>query len=203
MHPLVSPKKESALDCLRAVTSEAHQALHVHPFMLEHFDQGLTRDAYVGFLSLFRGLWLDLEHALLTMKHEPMLEPVHTSTSAKSPLLERDLLALGAVPEPHDAPGDPLLQARDPHHVLGYAYTLIGSSMGATQLLKRVHTQHPLFPTHYLAAPHARDEWRHLHRHLALSAIDCDEQHCVAQGSLVCFERVHEGFDRLLSSFSP
>lgn len=187
------------LDGLREVTGAVHQALHVHPFMLEHFESGLTPTAYFGFLLVFQELWSDFERAMDHLSDEPWCE----IASNKSLLIDMDLEPLS----PEMSFSTPL-SARDPrledeaHHALGYAYTLIGSSMGAALLSKSVKAQLPRVSTHYLCAPDARSEWRALHRYLSSLEVDCARQHCIQQGALLCFARVQEGFDRLLETLS-
>ena len=77
---------------LKSETAAAHERVEA---MLPLLDPALTRDAYRSVLASFLGFYRPLERAI--WRHAPALAVLglHAAERRKTPLLERDLRALG------------------------------------------------------------------------------------------------------------
>ncbi len=164
------------IGALRQGTRELHHRLHVHPFMTHHFMQVLTPTSYAHFLSAFFSPW-----SVLLPSPLGMLGP--WLPDALSPL-RADLEALN-----HPTPGGPVVPL-NPSEVIGYAYTLVSSSLGGCVLARHVHQVLPDAPTTYLDLGIS---WSAFKR--ALGALERSEEAAIVAAARACFEDVSSSLD--------
>lgn len=151
----MAPKtaRDSLRRHLRAATAEAHDRLD---FAMRNASGWAVRDDYIRFLALQLSARRPVESWLAQRA------PAHLLPPPQSPLIERDLIAMGehccstlaAIPFQPPAPSDA--------SVLGVAWVLAGSALGNRSILKEVNAQGPDWSTAFLADPSMLEFWQRL-----------------------------------------
>ena len=155
----MAPKtaRDSLRRHLRAATAEAHDRLD---FAMRNASGWAVRDDYIRFLALQLSARRPVESWLAQRA------PAHLLPPPQSPLIERDLIAMGehccstlaAIPFQPPAPSDA--------SVLGVAWVLAGSALGNRSILKEVdrasQEDDTAWSTAFLGDPAMLEFWQRL-----------------------------------------
>ncbi len=181
------------IDELRRQTRLAHDRLHVHPFMTEVFERRLSTVSYADFLSTFVGPWRALDSALKAPQ-DPRVRAIADCAFSRTEHLLADLRDLGTQTGKSDEE-----RPKGEMAALGYAYCLIGSSMGAPLLRRRVREQCPEAPLRYLGRSAKAAAWPNFMKLLKSTRFDHSERGRICAGAVACFQQVETSFDRLMA----
>ena len=123
------PARVTLRQHLRAATADAHDRLD---FAMRDASGWTVREDYIRFLTLQLSARRPVESWLVQRA------PAHLLPPAQAPLIERDLIAMGARSAP--SPAAPPFQPPAPSDasVLGVAWVLAGSALGNRSILKEV-----------------------------------------------------------------
>lgn len=132
--PLPCPRR-SVRDALRLATDAIHQRLHRHPVLQRLADGSISRSDYVALLRRFL-VFHELIEESLRGGPDLATHDIDLAERCRSPLLRRDLTALGApamtAPPALQGPRIPGSAAA----ALGYLYVSEGSRLGGLALAR-------------------------------------------------------------------
>ena len=186
------------LSQLRQATAQVHERMHEHPFMLATFGDAWSRPRYAHFLRAMAPPWRALEDALHAPA-SPLITQLAGLISPRHALICGDLTALGE-PLPAAPSGSAALREGE---VLGLAYTMVGSSMGARLLLKAVRERDALAPTRYFEGPGAPSDWPPLRHLLAAVQLPALDQELATARALLTFEDLEDALHAPIISPQP
>ena len=147
---------------LRRATATLHDALEAD---LDLLGASLNLSRYAAVLRTFHGYYAGLEPRLLALATR--VEPLGFALRARSPLLERDLSALGfpdATTTP-PAPSDCLPELSRIEHLAGCLYVIEGAALGGQIIARALERAHGITPAHGSAffagdGPNTGARWR-------------------------------------------
>ena len=147
------PARVTLRQHLRAATADAHDRLD---FAMRDASGWTVREDYIRFLTLQLSARRPVESWLVQRA------PAHLLPPAQAPLIERDLIAMGArlAPWPAAIPFQP--PAPSDASVLGVAWVLAGSALGNRSILKEVNAQGADWSAAFLADPSMLEFWQRL-----------------------------------------
>ena len=161
----------SLLEHLRQETSDLHNQLHQHPFMLKLVDKKLSLEEYQSMLETFLIPWQYLYQHKNYLKHNDL----ETEIDSKQKILHQDIDHLKQITAKQKAWLTPLVkqsylqklnqEAIEPS-VWGLSYTLFGSGLGAKVLKKTITQSLSLAPVNYLSHDKEHVAWRIVSSHL-------------------------------------
>ena len=141
------------LNALRTETSEVHTALHLHPIMLACQEKRITLSEYHHMLRAFQAPWLMLSSCI----SEFPIQNLKAFLKTRADTLNNDIEQLETETAPNTTKTTHLSSSQD--SLLGIAYVLVGSSMGASLLRKCLHAALPDAPMRYMSMTAQESGW--------------------------------------------
>lgn len=156
---------DSLLQCLRQQTRQDHHELDHHPLLQRLLAPGLDRDSYAGILhAMYQPQWY-MEASVEAGCQQLGLDPGRLS-DARSPLLARDLAALG-WPVPSSSDEAHLLTASSPGIFIGQRYVVEGARKGSIIVARQLRqTLGSAAPMSYFSHADPEPNWREFTRQL-------------------------------------
>jgi heme oxygenase len=178
---------KNLLDVLRNETSDIHERLHEHPFMLKCLSTGLNAIEYNQLLQVFEAPFTTLVNKIKLV--EPAnLRPILV---IRHNLLLSDLKELDPsyqVNQQINQIAEDNLEFNSAMEVLGSTYALVGSSLGAQQLRTAVTAALDNPPVSYLSQSPIASGWPQLAKYLRAQTYT--QKPGVTQGAVKVFEYI-------------
>ncbi len=144
---------QNLLTALRHETSHIHNALHDHPVLKSCIEGMMNKEEYKHLLKAFYSPWKLVLPEISRVPIESLKPPLERRGQA----IYNDLMQLEADPRPKHIlrPNAEIDQGR----LLGMCYVLIGSSMGAQDLVLSIKESVSDVPTSYLSISPKEAGW--------------------------------------------
>ncbi len=184
------------LSRLRSATRDQHQRLHEHPFITGILEGSIDQESYALFLSAFSIPWQRLE-TTMTRAKAPLVGRILSQVVPRSGDLVADLRAMQRLED------QPRSETISELAAVGYAYCLVGSSMGARTLRKIFRGQLPSAPMRYLEPPLQGERWSELAKELREARFNNSDANIITDGAKECFAIVEQSFPRVPSVVRP
>lgn len=207
--PRLSPRPladSALLGRLREATAHAHLTVERHALLAPLLSHELTRGDYGRVLLCFFGYFRALERRLpvaFRVAFPVASKDAEYRYHRRSPLLLRDLQALGEAP-PLSEPALPVPRLETPEQVLGTLYVLEGATQGGRIIGPKICSQLGLTPEHGAQYFHLfhRAQWPRYRVLLERQAHRCRAT-AVEAGALEAFATLHQHMDAGLRSRPP
>jgi len=141
------------LETLRKETRDLHNSIHEHPILLACQESCLNINEYSNMLKAFYLPWQTL---LPAVKKVP-IDSLQTCLFKRAEAIQSDLKSLNINPNKLEN-SDVLLNPSE-DELIGICYVLVGSSMGASILQKKIRKNLKTVPISYLSLSPRESGW--------------------------------------------
>lgn len=143
------------LEKLREETRDLHIALHVHPVLKLCQQQQMNKESYIRLLKAFYSPWKLIVPSISSFP----IEALRPKLLLRAEAIQDDLLNLNVDITVFSAINEKML---DEQELLGMAYVVVGSSMGASMLSASILASLGNVPISYLSMTPKKAGWPEL-----------------------------------------
>lgn len=171
------------LDNLRKETNTMHMALHVHPVLRLCQKKRMDRAGYIRLLKAFYSPWKLIVPSISSFP----IEALRSKLLLRADAIQDDLLSMNVDLTLHSAATKNVLNEEE---MLGIAYVIIGSSMGAAMLSDSIVAALGNVPISYLSMSPKKAGWPELS--LELRSLSTEKFPQTAHAAKKTFDLIHK-----------